>query len=149
MPLLRGFSKVDQGGLIAIPSNIRKQLGFAPGSSINVKIIRIKDSARWPYVIVHNSGSSPRLSKFQVIMMEERAEMDNEARLILADDILREVKLEPGFRVEIKLLGPKQAPWAVIYNRGSNRLTTLQEKMGHKRKNAKSGKKWITMPIDY
>lgn len=146
MPLLRGFSKVDEAGLVAIPSNIRAQAGLFPGSIVNIKIVRIKNSGRWPYLIVHNSRVLPRFSMFQVVMMEVEAEIDNESRLILTKDILRDVKLEPGYRVEIKLVGPKEASWIVIYNRGSNRLTTLQEKMGRL---GRSEKKWKTMTIEY
>lgn len=149
VPLLRGFSKVDDGGVIAIPSNIREHVGLFPGSSVNIKIVRIKDSGRWPYIIVYNSKVLPRLSMFQVVMMEGTAEMDDEARLILTDNILREVKLEHGYRVEIKLVGPKRAPWAVIYNRGSNRLTTLQEKMGRLGKSGRNAKKWQTQKWEY
>ena len=156
MPLLRGFSKVDpipihrdgasEGGVIAIPSNIRERIGFFPRSLVNIKVVRIKNSGRWPCMIIHNSKVLPRLSMFQVVMMEVETEVDNEARLILMEDVLREVKLEPGYRVEIKLVGPKEASWIVIYNRGSNRLTTLQEKMGRL---GRSEKKWKTMAIEY
>ncbi|MBU4312378.1 MAG: hypothetical protein KJ706_06650 [Candidatus Omnitrophica bacterium] len=160
MPLLRGFSKVDsirnpvsngvnEAGVIAIPSNIREQVGLFPGSSVSIKIVKIKDSARWPYIIIHNPEVLPRLSMLQVIMMEGTAELDNEDRLILADNILREIKLESGNRVEIKLVGPKGASWAVIYNRGPNRLTTLQEKMGRLRKNGGGAKKWQIQKWEY
>jgi len=149
VPLLRGFSKVEEGGEIAIPSNIRKQIGLCAGSEINFKVIRIKGSGRWPYIIVHSSGVTPCLTMFQVIMREGTAEIDDEARLILTDNILEEVKLEPGYRVEIKLLGSRQDPWAVVYNRGSNRLTTLQEKIGRLGSTGKRRGKWQTQRWEY
>jgi len=160
MALLRGFSKVDslqspvsgeinKAGLIAIPSNIRKQAGLFPGSPVKIKVVRIKNSGRWPGIIIHTPQVLPRLSMFQVVTMEEEAKIDNEARLILTGDILREVKLELGYRVEIKLVGSRQAPWAVIYNRGPNRLTTLQEKIGRLGGNGKGEKKWQTQKWEY
>jgi len=149
MPLLRGFSKVDQEGLITIPSNIRKEVGLFPGSSAKIKVIRIKNSSRWPSIIIHNPKTSLRLSNFQVIMMEAETELDDEARLVLTDNILEEVKLEPGYRVEIKLVGSQRNSWAVIYNRGSNRLTTLQEKMGRLGRNERVAKKWQTQKWEY
>jgi len=149
MPLLRGFSKVSDGGVVAIPSNISKEIGIFPNSTVNVKIIRIKNSGRWPYIIVHRLEVSPRLSMFQVVMAEEKVEIDSEARLILRDDILRELKLELGYRVEIKSVGPARGSWAVIHNRGPNRLTTLQEKMGRQKGRGGDGGKWKTQKWEY
>jgi len=149
MPLLRGFSKVDEAGKIAIPSNIRDKAGISAGSVVEIKVIRIKDSGRWPYIIVHDSKASPRLSMLQVIMMEERSQVDNESRLILTDALLEEAKFEPYYRVEIKLVGPNRGSWVVIYNRGPNRLSTLQEKVGRLGKGGRNGKKWQTQKWEY
>jgi len=149
MPLLRGFSKVEEEGKLFIPSNIRDKAGISPGSLVEIKIIRIKGSSRWPCIIVHAFGVSPNLSMFQVVMMQEKAELNNESKLILTDNILRELKLEQGFRVEVKLAGSNQAPWVVIYNRGSNRLTTLQEKMARLGKSRRNTKTWETMTVEY
>lgn len=157
MPLLRGFSKVDpirnsvsngvdEGGKIAIPSNIRKNAGISAGSSVEIKIVRIKGSSRWPHIIVHTPEVLPRLSMFQVVMMEERSQIDNESKLILTNSILEETKLQPNYRVEIKVAGPNHGSWMVIHNRGPNRLTTLQEKVGRL---GKSEKKWRPMTIEY
>lgn len=146
MSLMRGFSKVDEEGKIAIPSNIRKKAGISAGSLVEVKVIRIKDSSRWPHIIVHTSRVYPHLSMFQVVMREEEIEIDDEANLILTDDLLEEAKLEPNYRVEIKLYGPNQGSWVTIYNRGPNRLTTLQERMGRL---GRAKKKWKGMTIEY
>ena len=157
MPLLKAFSKVDsievpvsdrmrEGGKIFIPSHIRGKVGLFAGRSVKIKIIRIKGSSRWPYIIIHTDKSSPRLTKLQVIMMEDVARMDNEAGLILKPDILEEVKLKAGYRVEIKVAGPDRGAWLTIHNRGTNKLTTLQEKIGRL---GKGGKKWKSMTIEY
>jgi len=146
MSLIRCFSKVDEEGKIAIPSHIRRKSGISVGSLVEVKVIRIKDSSRWPHIIVHIPRVCPRLSMFQVVMIEEEIEIDDEANLVLTDDLLEEAKLEPNYRVEIKLYGPNQGSWMTIYNRGPNRLTTLQEKIGRL---GRAKKKWKEMTIGY
>lgn len=147
MPLLRGFSKTDEDGKVFIPSNIRGKAGISAGSIVEIKVIRIKGSSRWPYIIIHPLGVYPRLSMLEVVMMEERNQIDDGAKLILTDNVLEETKLQPNHRVEIKLVGPNQGSWVVIYNRGPNRLTTLQEKIG--RMERRSEKKWKPMTIEY
>lgn len=146
MALLKGFSEVDVEGNVKIPSNIGDQLGFTPGCPVEIKIIRIKDSSRWPYLIIHHPYSNPRLTRFQVIMMEGKSQIDSEGKLALLDEILEEAKLKPDYRVEIKLMGSKQDPWAAIHNRGPNMLTTLQLKFGIKKK---KDKKWPTQKWEY
>jgi len=146
MSLMRGFSKVDEEGKIAIPSNIRKKAGISAGSLVEIKVIRIKDSSRWPHIIVHASRVYPHLSMFQVVMREKETQIDDKANLVLTDDLLEEAKLAPNYRVEIKLYGPNQHSWVTIYNRGPNRLTTLQEKIGRL---GRAKKKWKEMTIEY
>lgn len=160
MPLLRGFSKVDpiknpvscgasEGGKILIPSNIREKAGISAGSLVEIKVVRIKGSNRWPHLILHAPGVYPHLSMFQVVMREEKSQIDDKARLILTDSTLEETKLELNYRVEIKLAGPHRNCWVVIYNRGPARLTTLQEKIGRLGKGGRDEKKWKTMSIEY
>ena len=38
MALMRGFSKVDEEGKIAIPSNIRREAKLEPGQLVEVKV---------------------------------------------------------------------------------------------------------------
>jgi len=146
MALLKGFSKVDEEGKVKIPSNIRDQIGFRPESPVEIKVIRIKDSSRWPYLIVHHPHSNPRLTKLQVTMMEGKSQIDEEGKLALLEEMLEETKLRPDYRVEIKLMGSKQDPWAVIHNRGPNTPTTLQLRFGLKKKREK---KWQTQKWEY
>jgi len=146
MTLLKGFSKVDMKGKVKIPSNIRNHIGFNPGTHVEIKIIRIKDSRRWPYLIIHHSHSYPRLTKFHVIMKEVKSWIDEEGKLMLWEGILEETRLNHDYRVEIKVMGSKQDPWMSIHNRGPNMLTTLQMKFGLKKKKEK---KWQTKKWEY
>jgi len=149
MPLLRAFSIVDQEGKFSIPSNIRGQVGLNPGSQVGVKIVRIKGTGRCPYLIVYHPQSGPLLSQLEVTVMENQGVIDEKGRLVLKSDMLEQTKLEPNYRVEIKVVGPKRGSWAVISNRGPNRLTTLQEKIGRLGKSRGSQKKWQAQKWDY
>ena len=160
MPLLRAFSKVecvkdpvssdtDEGGRVFIPSNIRKQAGVTTGALVEINVIRIKGSSRWPYLIVHPPGISLRLSTFQVVMREEKGRVDDENRLVLTNSIMEETKLKPDYRIEFKLAGPNRGSWLLVHNRGSARLTTLQEKMGRQGKGGRGEKKWKPMIMEY
>lgn len=149
MPLLRGFSVIDQEGKFSIPSNIRGQVGLCPGSQVGVKVVRIKGTGRCPYLIVHHPQRHPMLSQFEVTMAESKGVVDEDGRLFLATDILEETKLKPDYRVELKVVGPQRGTWAVVSNRGPNRLTTLQEKVGRMGKSRRNTKKWQTQKWDY
>lgn len=149
MPLLKGFGVIDEEGKLLIPSNIRREAGLNHGSRIVVKVVRIKGSTRWPYLIVYHSQSNPRLSQFEVTMMESQSGIDENGKLSLERNVLLETKFEPYYRAEIKVTGPNHGSWLIIHNRGSARLTTLQEKMGRLGKGTRNEKKWKTMPIEY
>lgn len=149
MPLLRAFSVIDQEGKFSIPSNIRWEVELNPGSQVGVKVVRIKGTGRCPYLIVYHPRRRPLLSQFEVTMMESQGVIDEKGRLILKDDILEETKLEPDYRVELKVVGPECGTWAVISNRGPNRLTTLQEKIGRLGKSRRYPKKCQTQKWDY
>jgi len=149
MPLLRGFSVIDEEGKFSIPSNIRGEVGLNPGSQVGVKVVRIKGTGRCPYLIVYHPQRAPLLSQLEATVMENQGIIDEKGRLVLKNDMLEQTKLEPDYRVEIKVVGPKRGPWAVISNRGPNRLTTLQEKIGRLGKNQRGLKKWQTQKWDY
>jgi len=149
MPLIRGFSEIDKDGKMSISSNIRKEADLDLAGPVGVKVVRIKGSIRWPYLVVYHPRSNPRFSRFEVTMMESRGDIGESGRLTLEPGVLGEAKFEPHYRAEIKVAGPKRGSWLVIRNRGPNRLTTLQEKMGHRRSAGKSGKKWQTQKWEY
>lgn len=141
MPLIKGFSEIDKNGKLLIPSNILRGAGLNIRSQVGVKVIRIKGSVRWPYLIVYPVTSNPRLSQLEVTMMESQGSIDENGRFTLESDVLEETKLHTNHCVEIKVIGPNHGSWLVIHNRGPNRLTTLQEKIGRLGKNARSQKK--------
>ncbi|MEW6684985.1 MAG: hypothetical protein AB1393_02105 [Candidatus Edwardsbacteria bacterium] len=150
MPLLKGFSEIDEEGRLSIPSNIRREAGLNLASPVGIKVVRIKGSMRWPYLIVYHLQSMvPRLSQFEVTMMESQGRIDENGRLTLEGDVLEETKLGPHSRAEIKLSGPTRGSWLVIRNRGPNRLTTLQEKVGRQGKGSRAEKKWKSVSIEY
>jgi len=149
MPLLRGFSVIDQEGTFSIPSNIRREVELNPGSQVGVKVVRIKGTGRCPYLIVYHPRRNPLLSQLEVTMMENQCVIDEDGRLFLESDILEETKLKPDYRVELKVVGPARGTWAVVSNRGPNRLTTLQEKVGRLGKSRRNTKKWQTQKWDY
>jgi len=79
--------------------------------------------------------------------------------MVLDDRILEECEFEPVITnwLEFKMVGPTNAPWLVIKNRGPRSLTSLQERMGVqprsiKKMNGKdkwNRKKWKVMDIEY
>jgi len=149
MPLLKGFSEIDEEGKLSIPSNILRQAGLNNGNRVGIKVVRIKGSTRWPYLIVNHPQNRPRLSQFEVTMMESQGRIDENGRLTLESGMLEETKLKPHSLTEIKLTGPSCGAWIVIHNRGPNRLTALQEKMGRLGKNGRSAKKWQIQKWEY
>ena len=149
MPLLRAFSVIDQEGRFSIPSNIRREVGLNPQSQVEVKVVRIKGTGRCPYLIVHPPRTGPLLSQFEVTMMESRGIIDKDGSFFLESDILEETKLEPDYRVELKVVGPKCGTWVVVHNRGPNRLTTLQERMGRLGKSRGRARTWETQKWEY
>jgi bifunctional DNA-binding transcriptional regulator/antitoxin component of YhaV-PrlF toxin-antitoxin module len=149
MPLLKGFSEIDEKGSLSIPSNIRKEAGLDIASPVGVRVVRIRGSMRWPYLIVHHPQNDPRLSGLEVTIMKSQGGIDEKGRLAFETRVLEETKFELNYRAEIKLAGPKQEPWVVIHNRGPSRLTTLQEKIGRLRKDRTSRKNWQVQKWDY
>lgn len=133
MPLIRGFSEVDNEGRVAIPAHIQRELGCSPGSWVEITVIRIRGSRRWPHLIVHHPKNPPHLSELQVSMMAQQGAIDEEGRLHLEARTLEEVRLKARDRVELKIVGPSNGSWVVMSNRGPNRLTTLQQRLGRYR----------------
>lgn len=144
MTLLRGFGQVDNDGKIALGRNFMLQMGFEPGSLAGLKINRITGSARAPYLIIHKPDKEPRFTALDTIFYQCPCRIDSGCCIILDDKVMAESGFEPNISLEFKLAGPTNAPWLAIRNRGPTRLTTLQEKMGLKRKS-----KWQVMKVEY
>lgn len=58
----------------------------------------------------------------------------------MEEGLLQEVQLKPHDRVELKLTGPSNGAWVMISNRGPNRLTTLQQRLGRYRQQSGQGR---------
>lgn len=56
MALMRGFSKVDEEGKIAIPSNIRREAGLKPGQLVEIKVTGPNNG---PWIVI-NKRRQPR-----------------------------------------------------------------------------------------
>jgi len=144
MTLLRSFGHVDEDGKISLGHNFILQMGLRPDSLAGLKVMRITGSGRNPYIIIHKLGQEPRFTALQTIFYQCPCRIDAENHIVLDDNVMDESGFELGLSLEFKLNGPTKAPWMSIRNKGPIRLTTLQDKMGLKKK-----KRWKTMPFDY
>lgn len=117
MALIRGFSKVDEDGKIAVPLNIRRFTGLTPEYPVEFAIMRVKDTSRRPHIYFFRSDHPPYLSLMEVTMMEGTTVINEEGKLVLDDSILEEAKLELGHLVEMKVAGSRGAHWLTLYNR--------------------------------
>ena len=159
MTLLRGFGGVDEDGKVALGRNFLIHLGLAPDSFVSLNVMRIKGSGRKPYLIIHRPEIVPQLSPYEAIFYQCPCRIDAGKRMVLEDRVMEECEFEPGLTnwLEFKIVGPTNAPWLVIKNRGPRSLTSLQERMGVQPKSNKkmSGKdkwkrkKWQVMDIEY
>lgn len=159
MTLLRGYGGVDENGTIALGRNFLIHLGLEPDSLASLSVMRIKGSGRKPYLIVHRPEIEPRLSPFEAIFYQCLCHINNERRMALDERVMEECEFEPVITnwLEFKIVGPTNAPWLVIKNRGPRRWTSLQERMGVQRKTGKGisskdkwkRKKWQVMEIEY
>lgn len=144
MALMRGFSKVDEEGRITIPDDIRRHTGLCPGCEAYVLVLRIKGTSRFPHLVIHVPHSIPYISMLEIIIKKTQTEVDARGGLTLSDEIMEELRLEPGYLVEFKIHGARGQHWTVVHNRGPWRQTTLQERMGHKKTT-----NWKKVEINY
>jgi len=133
MVLARGFSGVDEGGKIAVPCNILFAARIIPGCRIEVEVVRFKGSARRPYVLVHEAGTSARLSTLEAVVLAGEGRLGEDGRVVLSGRLLGAARFVPGDSVELKLRGPQEEPGIVIRNRGIRLVTTLQQRLGRVR----------------
>jgi len=136
MALIRGFSKVDKDGKIAIPELIRKWAQLAPDCLIDFRITRAKDASRRPHIYFFRSDHPPYLSPMEVTMMEGTTVINKDGKIILDDSILEEAKLELGHLVEMKLAGSRGAYWVILHHRVHYSPTSVPEatRVGQKAK---------------
>lgn len=125
MALMRGYSIVDEQGRITIPSDIRRVAGLYPGGNAWMKVLRIKNTSRFPHLVIYRPGNNPYISLSEVVMKETYGQVDKQGRVILSEGILEELRLEPKYIVEFKIYGARDRHWTVVRNRGPWRITTL------------------------
>lgn len=143
---MRGYSIVDEEGGITIPPDIGKWAELSPGCAVCMKVLRIKNTSRFPHLVIYRPGNIPYISPLVVVMKETYGRVDKQGRVILSEEILEQLRLEPKYIVEFKIHGARSQHWTVVHNRGPWRMTTLQQRLGTKRRGEK---KWKKVPIQY
>lgn len=146
MALIRGFSKVDEDGKIAIPLNIRRFTGLTPEYPVEFAIMRVKDTGRRPHIYFFRSDHPPCLSSLEVAMMEGTTVINEEGKIVLDEAILEEARLEPGHLVELKVAGSRQDHWLTVHNR-VRYTPTFVPKETEVGQEVKKG--WRTVDINY
>ena len=146
MALIRGFSRVEEDGKIAIPEHIRRWTQLTPGCLIDFRVMRVKDTSRRPHLTFIRMGGSPFISPMEVTMMEGNTMVDEEGKIVLDDSILEEARLEPGHLVELKVAGSRQEHWLTAHNcvRYSPTFVPKEARVGQEVK-----KGWRTVDINY
>lgn len=147
MALVRGFSvlkkEIEDGyeddpfnplpGYIIIPSNIRYFLGVEPNEDVIINALRIEGTTRYPHAVFFLHDYPPLLSPAELIMAVAAAPLDERGKIVMPSNILEVMRLQHNYRVEMKVLGPHDHHWVMVYNRGPRRFTTVRERMGIKR----------------
>jgi len=146
---MRGYSIVDEEGRIIFPANIRRSASLDPEQVVDIKVLRIKGTTRYPHMVVNKPGFSPFISPLEIVMHEAERKVDERGGIILSEDILEEMRLKAGYLLEIKVLGPQDSHWTVLYNRGLRRKTTLQQRIGPKGSQNRKKKSWDTHVWEY
>ena len=149
MPLMRGFAKVEEGGRVQIPVNLRRLMGLFPAESFEVEAVRIKGTQRRPHMFLHRRGTTPFISPQEALFRQGAGKIACDGSLTLPDAVIEEAGLSPGCLLEIKIMGAAKAPWSVVHNRGVPRNTTLQERLGTRRRRGRAGKKRDTFVLQY
>jgi len=146
MALIRGFSKVDEDGKIAIPEHIRRWTRLTPGCFIDFRVMRVRDTSRRPHLTFIRMGNSPFISLMEVTMMEGNTMVNEEGKIILDETILEEARLEPGHLVELKVAGSHHDYWLTVHNRVRYTPTFVPREI---RVGQEVKKGWRTVDINY
>ncbi|MDA2929843.1 hypothetical protein MYX84_07850 [Acidobacteria bacterium AH-259-O06] len=149
MALVRGFGvfrkETDEDryegkdGYIFIPSNVRFFLGVEPNEGVIINALRIEGTTRYPHAVLFLPDQPPLLSPAEMIMAVATALVEEKGRISLPAEITEVMRLEHNYRVEMKVQGPTNEHWVMLYNRGPRRFTTLRERMGVDRGNLSAG----------
>lgn len=146
MSLMRGFSRIDEMGKISIPANLKRKAGVAPGSTIVIAVVRVNNTGRKPHLVLHRPDNIPYISVMEGVFLRGVSVVDEDGAIFLSDELLEEAKISPGDLIELKMHGSRGQEWVVAHNRGPHRISTLQERIGGKKRRRRS---WPAIPIDY
>ena len=105
MPLMRGFSIVDEAGNIGIPINMQRQTRLVPGAPACLQITKIVGTRRAPRLFIHHPLSEPFLSPLEAVMIGGSTELDQSGKIVMTPELQQVARLEPGYLVELKLHG--------------------------------------------
>lgn len=137
MALVRGLSvfrkEIDEDGYILMPSNVRFFLGVELDEGLIINALRIKGTTRYPHAVLFLPYYPPLLSPAEMIMAVATALVEEKGRIALPTKITEVMRLEDNYRVEMKVQGPTNEHWVMLYNRGPRRFTTIRERMGVQR----------------
>ncbi|MBC8343385.1 MAG: hypothetical protein H8E61_05350 [Bacteroidetes bacterium] len=148
MALCRAFSKVDEDGHITLPNNVLGLLKVKTGEDLIIHALRIKCTTRYPHAVLFKPVNHPKLSALELVMGNAFVGVDDRGQVILPSNILEEMKLKKDYRVEMKVQGPHNGHWLMLYNRGPWTETTLRQRMGVNRGKSDIAKR-KTMTWDY
>jgi len=146
MALIRGYSRVEEDGKIAVPEHIRRWTQLTPGCLIDFRVMRVRDTSRRPHMTFIRSGRSPFISLMEVAMMEGNTVVNEEGKIVLDETILDEARLEPGHLIELKVAGSRQDHWLTVHNR-VRYSPTFVPKETRVEQEVKKG--WRTVDINY
>ena len=59
MALIRGYSRVEEDGKIAVPEHIRRWTQLTPGCLIDFRVMRVRDTSHRPHMTFIRSGRAP------------------------------------------------------------------------------------------
>ena len=136
MPLIRGYTEVDDEGKITISRNIQNQARLGIGRPVKITVVRVMGTSQKPHLIICSPNNAPFISPQEAVFMEGISVVDRQGKIFLPEKIRKEAKFEPGYHLEVKVHGSYRSYfglWIIVHIRTPKRLTTLQDKLRHGR----------------
>ncbi|MDA2936921.1 AbrB/MazE/SpoVT family DNA-binding domain-containing protein [Acidobacteria bacterium AH-259-A15] len=149
LALCRAYGRVDEDGRITLPRNVRGLVGVEANEIVVINALRIESTTRYPHAVLFLPHHPPALSSLEVVMEKAQGIVDGTGQITLPPSILEEMRLEQGYRVEMKVQGSHNQHWVVLYNRGPWRETTVRQRMGVDRGKPAEEKKHKTQVWEY
>ena len=147
--LMRAYSKVDDGGRIAVGRNSWMHSRMLDAAEAAYVLVALKGCSRKEYLFVHRIGFIPALSMFECVLASGWCAIEDGC-VCLGDKLLEDTCFVPGSRVEIKLAGTGTLRWLAMRWRGPAVASTLQERMNvHGLARKRKGDKWQRMALEY